>query len=133
MVNAYLPRPTTKQILKAVFWNRWGVVTGGILTVFGVLDFVDSHFAPRFPDALKNLWGSYYVLPSLGWRTWVTIIALGLLIVAVHGAYVYATGYYQRYEKLTEHKLILEIDQRHNSSTNLKVEQSSTSTRIFLN
>jgi hypothetical protein len=131
MVKPQLLQPTAKEILKAVFWNRWGVVTGSILTAFGVLDFIDSHFSPRFPDSLKNLWGAYYVLPSLGWRTWITIAALGLLVVAIHGAYAYATDYYQRYEKLTEHKLILEMDQGWKSHTNVKAEHTKTTTCIF--
>ena len=106
-----LPRPTSKAILKAVFWNRWGAVVGTILAIVGFLDFVDGHFAPRFPEGLKNLWTSLYVLPSFTWRSWITIIAVALLIVAIHGAYSFAMGYSKRYEELTKNKVIFEFDE----------------------
>ena len=106
-----LPRPTARQLLKAVFWNRWGAIVGTILGVFGVLDFIDAHFAPRFPEALKTVWGAYYVLPSFGWRTWLVIVAAGLTVVAIHSAYVFAMGYSKRYEDLTKNKVIFELDE----------------------
>lgn len=112
MSDLSLSRPTAREILKAVFWNRWGKIVGAVLTIFGVLDFIDAHFAPRFGVTLKAVWDTYYVLPSFGWRTWIVIIALSLLVVAIHGAYAYAMGYSQRWEKLTEQKLIFEIDLR---------------------
>jgi hypothetical protein len=120
--NNPLPRPTATQILKAVFWNRWGAIVGAILAIFGVLDFIDAHFAPRFPAALKAAWGTYYVLPSFEWRTWITIISLALLVVAIHGAYVFALGYSKRWEESTKYKVKFRIDE---VSTRVFVQQSS--------
>lgn len=111
MPDNQLPRPTAKQILKAVFWNRWVAIVGAVLGIFGILDFVDAHFAPRFPTSIKDIWSAYYVLPSFGWRTWLVIISLALLVVAVHGAYVYAKSYSEQYQQLTKNKVIFELDE----------------------
>lgn len=124
-----ISRPTITELLKVVFWNRWGAIVGGILGIFGVLDFIDAHFAPRFPEALKSVWSRYYVLPSFGWRTWLVIVAFGLLVVAIHGAYVYAMGYYKQYQALTEHKLVFIID--HNG-TRVRVDETQSGLRVFL-
>jgi len=132
MPESPLPRPTVKELLKAVFWNRWGTVVGSLLAVIGITDLIDAHFAARFGSTFKAFWDRYYVLPSFGWRTWVTIVAVGLLIVAVHGAYLYAISYYRRFEKLIEHNLVFEIDQRWKSGTKVMVEKTGRAMRIYL-
>lgn len=84
---------------------------GAILAIFGVLDFVDAHFVPRFPATLKSLWSTYYLLPSFGWRTWGVIVSLALLIIAIHGAYVFAKGYSDKYAELTRYKIEFKVDE----------------------
>lgn len=111
MASDSLPRPTATELLKAVFWNRWGKVVGGLLGVIGIGDFIDAHFAPRFGHTLKAVWDSFYVLPSFSWRTWVMMVCVGLLVVAVHGAYVFAKGYSDKYAALTRYKIEFKVDE----------------------
>ena len=95
---------------------------GAILGIFGILDFIDAHFAPRFGTTLKPLWDSWYVLPSFSRPTWVAIVAVSLLVVAVHGAYRFALSYSKQWEELTRYKVKFRIDE---VSTRIFVQQSS--------
>jgi hypothetical protein len=105
-----LPRPTTLGILKTVFWNRWGALVGTLWALVGVLDGIDDHVAPRFPD-FKVVWDRFYVLPSFSSQTWVTMLAVSLLILGLHGAYSYAMSFSKRYEELTKNKIEFDVDE----------------------
>lgn len=103
-------------------------MTGGLMTVLGILDVLDVHVVPRHP-AFKVIWDQFYVLPTFTWQTWVSMTSVVFLVLALHGAYCYALDYQRRFERLIEHKLVFEIDLRH---TKIQVTQTKSALRIFL-
>jgi hypothetical protein len=125
-----IPPVTAWSLIRTVFLNGWGAVVGGLWSLLGVLDYLDSHVVPKHPD-FKPVWDQIYRLPSFTWQTWVVMLTVGLLVLGLHGAYKFARDYRSRFEKLVEHKLIFEIDLR---NTKVRVEQHKTNSpvRIFL-
>lgn len=89
-----IPPVTVWAVLRAAFFNKWVALVTFLFAIIGVLDFVDSHVAPKLPS-FKASWDRYYVLPHFTWQTWVMLACVALFIVGLHGAYSYARNYYE--------------------------------------
>jgi hypothetical protein len=102
---------TIWSVISAVFLRKWGWIVNALWGVVGVLGYVNDHkdmLSPR----LKGLWEWFYVLPSFGWRTWVMIALIILVVSSVQGAYSFARGYSKRFEELTKRKLMFQVDEK---------------------
>lgn len=106
-----LPRPSTRALLRAVFWDKWVGILMLLWGVYGFLDWLDGKSANWFSPSIKSVWDAIYKLPPLRWYTWVIIGLAIVTFVSLHGAYRYASSFNQRYEDITKYKIVFEVDE----------------------
>ena len=71
------------RFLGPLFWRPWARVVGFVYALLGFLDFVRG----RLSEPYLAWWDNYYVLPDIGWRTWLIAGLVITLIVVAEGAY----------------------------------------------
>lgn len=82
---------TIWALIRVVFLNKWMALVTTLFTVVGILDFVDTHVAPK-SESFKATWARYYVLPHWRWQTWVMVALVAVFVAGLRGTYVFARG-----------------------------------------